>query len=472
MPRNTTALFTTIVSSTRKLSLTLLFLSSVISPSLASSIKSAELASPPTVNEDKITIRIRVKDTDDRPIVGLLDTSFKLQVDGKDLLFRSKDWKSPQDALPPPAWIIVLLDMSGSMGQPDSRGTTKLKGALEAIKQFKNTISERVTSNPGDSIPQISIVPFGKPGPKCAGFPVGQEDLEKFFAANDFKIQNQLDFLAAQVPCASTNLYDPLKKAIRFLGNEQDQRFFIPENSQAPKPRLSVILLSDGYHTEPRESDDFDELKLLMRQHPEIMVHTLGYGLTLEELGKKYSLGRPATKKDISWDTEVKAGVVSNKTDKDSDKKDDAANNVKIDPKADTKESKAPKGKVPPDEFVDQERLKEIAQLTGGISEFSGDAETVSAKLRVFLNALLGEYEISYIQPNADRGSKHDVKAIVNSDNKTADSDLKSYTIPVFGRTLPQSVRLAIFFSTLLLIGVAGIAPFWVWANRLKQDDS
>ena len=217
MPRNTTALFTTIVSSTRRLSLTLLFLSSVISPSLASSIKSAELASPPTVNEDKITIRIRVKDTDDRPIVGLLDTSFKLQVDGKDLLFRSKDWKSPQDASPPPAWIIVLLDMSGSMGQPDSRGTTKLKGALEAIKQFKNTISERVTSNPGDSIPQISIVPFGKPGPNCPGFPVGQEDLDKFFPANDFKLQNHLDFLAAQVPCASTNLYDPLKKAIRLL---------------------------------------------------------------------------------------------------------------------------------------------------------------------------------------------------------------------------------------------------------------
>jgi hypothetical protein len=469
MARTSTALFTTIVSSTHKLSLAALLLGCISAPSLAASVKSTTLAGPPTVNEDKITVRIRVKDLDERPVVGLLDTNFKLQVDGKELLFKSKDWKSPQDAVPPPAWIIVLLDMSGSMGKPDSRGTTKLKGALEAIKQFKNTISERTTNVSGENVPQIAIVPFGKPGPKCAGFPVGQGELEKFFLANDFKLQNHLDFLAAQVPCAATNLYEPLSK-------ENDPRFYLPEKSPLPKPRLSIILLSDGYHTEAHESEDFDTLKLLMRQHPDIMVHTLGYGLTLDELGKKYNLGRPANRQDITWaDSLPKPSPQVQTTEKTSEQKDPTAATIKdskdVNP-LDTKEIKIPKGKVSADEFVDQERLKEIAQLSGGISEFSGDAETVSAKLQVFLNALLGEYEISYIQPNADRGSKHDVKAIVGLDNKNVESNPESYTIPVFGRTLPFPVRAGVLLSTFLLMGVGGVVPFIIWANKLKQEDN
>jgi hypothetical protein len=461
MLKNTTDLSTTIVSLTRRLSLTALMLSAMSLPGLAASVKSVELTGNPTVTEDKITVRVRVKDTDDRPVVGLFDTNFKLQVDNKELGFKPKDWKSPQDVAPPPAWIIVLLDMSGSMGKPDSRGTNKLKGALDAIKQFTNTISDRTSNLPGATVPKISIVPFGKPGPKCDGFPVNQDELEKFFSANDFKLQNHLEFLSAQDPCAATNLYEPLGKAIRFLGNEQDLRFYVPEDSQQPKPRLSIILLSDGYHTEPRETDDFDALKLLMRQHPDIMVHTLGYGLTLEELGKKYNLGRPATRQDITWADNASQSLPTDKT---SD-----SNNVQA---TEAKAPKVVKGKVSADEFVDQERLKEIGQLTGGISEFSADAETVAGKLQVFLNALLGEYEISYIQPNADRGSKHDVKVIVNADNNLATSNAQSYTIPVFGRSLPFGARLGIFVGTLFVIGIAGITPFILWSNSLKQEET
>jgi hypothetical protein len=461
MIKTSTDLSTTIVSWTHKLSLTVFLLGITAGTSAAVPLKSVELVGTPTVVEDKITVRIRAKDIEDKPVVGLLDNNFKLQVDNKDLLFKSKDWKSPQDAVPPPAWIVVLLDMSGSMGKPDSRGTTKLKGALEAIKQFKNTISDRISTAPGANAPQISIVPFGKPGPKCAGFPIGREELERFFSASDFKLQGHLDFLAAQSPCAATNLYEPLSKAVRFLGNEQDQRFYLPEGSQQPKPRLSIILLSDGYHTEAREAEDFDNLKLLIRQHPDIVIHTLGYGLTLEELGKKYNLGRAATRQDITWIDNI---VQKASTDSSLEKKDippTAANELKI-----------PKGKVSADEFVDQERLKEIAQLAGGISEFSGDAETVSLKLQVFLNALLGEYEISYIQPNADRGSKHDVKASIDASGNTVSSNTSPYIIPVFGRTLPSTGRIGIFIGTLLMMGVAGVLPFILWANSLKQDDS
>ena len=471
MLRNSTDLFTTIASLTHKLSLALLLMSSC-GPVIATPIKSAELAGSPTVNEDKITVRIRVKDTDDKPVVDLFDTNFKLQVDNKDFLFKSKDWKRPQDAVPPPAWIVILLDMSGSMGKPDSRGTTKLKGALEAIKQFKNTIADRVANAPDENVPRIAIVPFGKPGPNCAGFPISQDELDKFFPATDFKLQNHLNFLGTQVPCASTNLYEPISKALRLLGNEQDSRFYFPEDSPKPKPKLSIVLLSDGYHTEPREEEDFNSLKLSIRQHPDIIIHTLGYGLTLEELGKKYNLGRPATRQDINWtDNLQKPSSGTKDSEKEPGNKDNLTSDNKAIQKVDGKEVKIPKGKVPADEFVDQERLKEIAQLTGGVSEFSGDAETVANKLQIFLNSLLGEYEINYIQPNADRGSKHEIKAIVNLDNKSIESNVLPYSIPVFGRTLPLNVRLGILFTTFLIMGIAGAFPFWIWSNRLKNED-
>lgn len=432
-----TDLSTTTDSWIRRLSCSVLFLACLSSPSFAA-IKTAELSGNPAVDEDRVTIRIRVKDADDRPIVGLTDNDFKLQVDGKELSFKPKDWKSPQDAVPPPAWIIVLLDMSGSMKSADSRGTTKLAGALQAVKQFNTTIAERAANAPNDRMPQIAIVPFGKPGPNCPGFQVQQAELNKFFPANDFKLQNHLDFLGSQSPCAATNLYEPLSKAIRFLDKPNEPRFAIPQDPQKVQPRLSIILLSDGFHTEAHEAEEFEQLKQLLKRNSQITVHTLGYGLNLKELGSKYKLGRPATRQDIWFGENAQ---------------------------------KVPKGKVWAEEFVDQERLKEIAQLTGGISEFSADAEAVSGKLQLFLNALLGEYEISYFQPNADRGSKHDVKAILSSNGANAETEAKPYTISVFGRSLPLPTRLGILLGTMLVMGVGGIAPFWVWANTLKDED-
>lgn len=432
-----TDLFTTTDFWTRRLSCSALFLACLSSPSLAA-ITTTELTGNPAVNEDRVTIRIRVKDADEHPLVGLTNTDFKLQVDGKELPLKPKDWKSPQDAVPPPAWIIVLLDMSGSMKSADSRGTTKLAGALQAIKQFKATIAERAANAPRDRMPQIAIVPFGKPGSSCPGFQVDQAELNKFFPANDFKLQNHLDFLGSQSPCAATNLYEPLSKAIRFLDNPNESRFALPEDPQQVHPRLSIILLSDGFHTEAREAEEFEQLKQLLKRSSQITVHTLGYGSNLEELGNKYKLARPATRQDIWFGENAQ---------------------------------KVPKGKVWAEEFVDQERLKEIAQLTGGISEFSADAEAVSGKLQLFLNALLGEYEISYLQPNADRGSKHDVKAIVSSNGAIVETEAKPYTISAFGRSLPLPTRIGIFFGTVFVMGAGGIAPFWMWANTLKDED-
>jgi hypothetical protein len=446
MARDFIDLFTTIVFSIHKLSLkSLLVLFCLSSSAVAASPDTAKLAGEPTVEDNKVTVRINVRDKQNRPVVDLLDTDFQLLIDDEKIQFDSQDWRQPKDAVPPPAWIIVLLDMSGSMGEQDARGTTKLQGAVSAITRFKDTIANRVSDVPAENIPQIAIVPFGKPGKNCSGFPITKDSLNKFFPANAVLLSNHLGYLASETPCASTNLYEPLGEALRLLGNEADERFHLPEDSQDPTPRLSVILLSDGYHTEGSEAEDFEQLKLSIRQNPDIIIHTLGYGLSPEELGNKYGLGKPATRKDIDWSND--AG--------------DPSNDAKT----------RSKGKVPAAEFVDAERLAEISQLTGGISEFSGDADTVADKLQVFLDALLGEYQISYVQPDAERGARYTIQAWISDNTTTVQTDLKTYIIPVFGRTLPGEIRASLFVGTLLTMGIAGVLPFWLWANRLKQEE-
>jgi len=386
-------------------------------------VKSVEITGTPTTKDDRVTIRIKALQDGDRPALELTDSDFRIFVDNKNLEFRPKDWKSPEESVPPPAWIVVLLDMSGSMAAPDSQGNSKLSGAIQAIQEFTQQAAKRG----GDT--QVAIVPFGEPGENCAGYEVNRETIDKFFPAGDFKLQNYLDYLGSTPPCASTNLYDPIKKTVEFF-NSDDPRFTIPEDSNQAKPRLAIILLSDGYHNRANEQQDFDELISQLKRNDELTVHTLGYGLTAQALGEKYKLGRAANRGDI--------------------------NNQK----------------VPEDEFVDQERLEAIAKATGGISEFSGDAENIATSLTLFLNSLLGEYEISYNQPNAERGSKHQVKVEVQSkqESKPVVSQTVDYTMQAFGRSVPLSIRALILIITLLILGIGGIVPFYFWGQRLKEE--
>lgn len=446
MVKNYSNSSTTIAFWIRRLSLSLLMIGALSSPTSAT-VKTVEIASSPAVKENQVTIRVKVADSEARPVMELAPENFKLSVDDTPFEFRNRDWKSPQAALPPPAWIVVLLDMSGSMRNDDQRGTRKLEGAVKAIREFRETLITRTTGVPAENIPQVAIVPFGQGSSTCKkDFPVTEEALNKFFPVNDFKLQNHLNFLETQLKdlCASTNLYEPLTRTIRFLGNPADQRFHPPENSGRPQPRLTIILLSDGYHSEPNEESDFKPLVELLKSS-QIIVHTLGYGLTPEELGRAYNLNRPATRDDL-----VLCSV-------------DSATS-KVD------RTKVQKGKVCSEEFVDQERLKKIADETNGIDAFSGNAQEIADRLQLFLNAILGEYEISYTQPEAERGSKHNVKVEVTAAGTTTASAPKFYTIQVFGRSLPAQTRLNIFLLTLTAMAVFGFGPFWLWASSLKKQ--
>lgn len=135
---------------TRKLSLSMLMLVALASPSFGQ-VKLAEIVEKPTVNDDRVTIRIKVKNAEERPVMGLQETDFKLLVDKKPVELKNKDWKSPEEITPAPAWIIVMLDFSGSMNELDSRGTKKIAGAIKAVRQLtsvlKNTV-EKIPKSP------------------------------------------------------------------------------------------------------------------------------------------------------------------------------------------------------------------------------------------------------------------------------------------------------------------------------------
>ena len=411
----------------KKISLSLLLLISLISPSFGQT-KKAEITSNPNVNGEEVTIKIKVNDENDRPVMGLSYDDFELFINTKadqeyeELIsvdVEPENWLSPEENEPSPAWIIVLLDMSGSMNNEDSQGTRKIDGAIQAVGKFTELASER-----GDNT-QVAIVPFGEKGEDCEGYRINKDVLNKFFLAGDIKLNNNLKYLESLEPCAATDLYNPLKKTIKFLSDRKDTRFYPLEEDNLPTPRLSIILLSDGYHNRTNAEEDYRELTDILRSNNQIVVHTLGYGFTPEELAIKYNLNKPtATRQDI--------GVGE--------------------------------GKVPESEFVDRDTLAEIAKLGGGIGEFSGDAEEIAENLQLFLNSLLGEYQITYIDPQPDRGAKHEVKVAVQS----IQSENKSYTITNFGRSLPLKIRVGMMIIIFLILGVGGIIPFYYWGKNLK----
>ena len=366
------------------------------------------------------------------------------KVDNKEVKITNKEveiisWKNPEESVPFPAWIVVLLDFSGSMNRDDSSGTKRFEGAIEAIRRFLEITSARG----GDT--KVAIIPFSKdPYQGCEVYEVKQEDIKsKFLPANDSRNQDLLDKLVEDGPCGlSTDIYSPLKETIRLLGDKEDKHFY-PEDSTEAEPRLSVILLSDGFHNQHSQKPNFYELEErdfkrlidLLELNDNIVVHTLGYGLTQEQLGEKYNLGRPATRADVAIGQPL-----------------------------------SQEKPIPSPEFVDEKRLREMAEVSGGISEFSGDADDIAEALQLFLNSLLGEYEIIYREPNPVRASKHEVFVTATVNGKDVDTTQKSYTINAFGRSLPWQTRLSMTVFVLLLLLLGGVLPFWTWSQKLKEE--
>jgi len=438
----------TIASLTHKLSLSMIMLSALITP--AWGIK-PEITDIEDI-DDKVTLQIQVTGEESKPIMGLAESDFQLKVldkknnktyQGKQLPF---DWKSPRETTPPDAWIVVLIDFSGSMNcsqalntkcdaKAVAKGKRKLDAAINALGTFIKFASERKGNT------YLSIVPFGvegkndKPG-ACDYYPkVTSETLDNFSLVQDVKLTNFLGSLANKTPCATTNFYQALKETVKFFKNDKEGRFY-PKDKEGkplkPQPRLSIILLSDGFDN----NSNYQEIQKTLanlQNNKDIVVHTLGYGLTPQQLGKKYSLGKPAVRGDI--------------------------NNPKL-----SQETREQLEK----EFVDQKQLAEIAKLTGGVTEFAGDADEIAEKLEIFLDAIQGRYEISYIQPNVRRGGEY----VATVSTQKVASQSKPYTLDFFGRTLPLETRILMLICIFLALGLGGVIPFYYWGKWLKEKQN
>ncbi|NEO58735.1 MAG: VWA domain-containing protein [Okeania sp. SIO3B5] len=447
---------TTIASWTRKVSLYLLIVTSYINPSLAQ-VKNVEIIEAiPERNEGKVTLRLKAYDQNNKPVRDLQKENFNLTVcppktepktrECKTLNPIDINWKIPLPEELPPAWVIVLLDFSGSMKQLDSSGEkTKLEGAIAAIRKFNQDLVDK-----GENT-RISIVPFGKGGENCPGNKVTKKELDNFVLTGNRKVEKSLKKLESQLDnlCAATDIYEPLRQAVQFFGNSEDTRFNPRPNSNLSQPRRSIILLSDGYHSiygnrenEPElEAQDFEKLVFMLKSYPNITVHTLGYGLTPQQLQQKYDLEEPPTIRDIS----VRGGKKSNNSEELTE--------------------------LAAEEFVDQKRLQQIAKVTNGIAEFSGNAEDISSSLTEFLEALFDEYQINYIQPiNADRGSLHNVQVSLNLPDISVDSEQQPYVFPWISRSLPFLTRFIIFLFTLAVLLGGGVIPFLLWAKSIKRE--
>ncbi|MFM7905628.1 MAG: vWA domain-containing protein, partial [Microcystis sp.] len=281
--------------------------------------------------QNKVTLRLRVtdkvKDKDGIektiPIMDLKKKDFKLQVTDmtNDKLVAPSDtdkgysdipfkFKNPLEAEPPPAYILVLLDMSGSMNcstDLDSKGVCNKavpegKRKLDAALSALTTFIEEAKKRGGNT--NVAIIPFGY------GFdykPIENlEDLNKLYSVSDSKTTAAITNLQKQTPCAATNIYHTLGKAVEFFTNpptdELKNKFYPFDEKKGepiePKPRLAVILLSDGFDTQYDSPDEkkarqlqktkLEEIKGKLADNPQITIHTLGYGLNAEQLQKKF----------------------------------------------------------------------------------------------------------------------------------------------------------------------------------------
>ncbi len=417
------------------------------------------------LNQEQEKITLRLKGTGKNgPIMDLKKDDFQIKViDTKTnyLVFPDEQktysnikfrWKSPQDTVPDDAYIIVLFDMSGSMkcstdlkrkGNCDQvpKGQRKYDAAIDTLTNFV----EEAKTWKGKT--QVSIVPFGnkvKQG-NCK-FPesfvnVSSDNLNNFQDVENARLTTFInDNLSNQIPCTSTNIHESLYKSVEFLTNTSDERFYPVDEEGEPtdnQPRLSIILFTDGFDTDyyyknetlarGKQQQKIDEIATLLKKNPNLAIHTLGYGLTPKQLGEKYGLGRAVNwNKDIDWD------------------------NDKTKP-------------IPTIEYLDEKAINNISSLTNGLSRIAGNSKEITESLKLFLQAILGEYEITYKHPNPQKGRVYQVISSVNP----IKSNPKEYRFTVIGITAPVPIVAAAFGLSIIVMILWGIV-YTLWKKQLQ----
>lgn len=432
-------MFFIIGSSTHKLKrIAIIFLVALWSqPVLASTVKIIRWST----QCDRVRLRVRVLDKGNVPIQGLKLENFKITTTGQlgqEIAVEPSqmEFLSSQQSKADPAYLVMLLDMSGSMKHKDLGGKKKQEEAIKAIRKVIRGV--RTENMPVE----LALVPFGEGGKYCenGGFKVNVGEISsKLVPVSEPSLEKELDKLAKVEVCAYTKIYEPLREAVMYLGNTN---FNLSSNQligeQVP-PRLAVILLSDGYDvSRSDESERFQNLTEILTRYPQITIHTMGYGETLRQLRDR------ADNCNLS-DSELTVDKV--------------IENCTL-PGEDIREF-----------IVDEKRLEKIADATKGIYKLPGNAEEVLETLKTFLTTLR-EYEIIYRQPGSERASRHETVLQVVSNSKGLNV-ITSETIrmPNFNYCpLPLSKRWPILALTLTVLGI-GLFLFKRWSDELKSQN-
>ncbi|MBD2371006.1 MULTISPECIES: VWA domain-containing protein [Leptolyngbya] len=406
-----------------------LFLLTCFSTPAIAQVKQVEIMGKQIV-DDRVILRVQARDARQDPITSLKRDNFQLEVNDQPLSPENWSFSRPDEASPPPLRMIVLLDFSGSMKEPDGNGTKKFERAITGIRGLIQKLADRDTNQT-----KVNLVLFGKPSTgdqdKCSpdikpklfydDNPNAAKLLsnDRFYSPSDPRLKEALEMYAKSSPCAATNLYSSITAAVKALRQTQ------PSGFNQELPQLAIILLSDGYDNQsPNERQAFEALSTLLQDKPKVWLHALGYGESPQDVGRGCGLNQAATRENV-------------------------------------------RGKIACEgRFMDQERLEQIADATGGIHTFSAAGDEIVRELETrFLNALRGQYELKYENPNPERGTRHSVKVSANQ----VSSQPESYTMTLFGREVKWQTRL----PTVILAGalfLLAIVPFSLWARSLQSQ--
>ena len=438
-------------------------------PTLSSSIE----VTPKDSKGEKVTIKVKVFNDQKIPIEGLKKENLSLQTERTDQETALKnlpsneiiDFKQPNQITPDPADIVILLDMSGSMKRPVASSKdneiSKLKGATNAIKEFLVTVQK-------DKLPfNVAIVPFPFKTEEYCKYMydvdpnILQENLLPF---DREKLETKLNELSAIDVCGATNLYEPVKTTVKYLGDskrleeiDKDSwqnnplvKWFTQseEGSQTLSRKLAVILVSDGFHSvddRSTETEKFNNLKQTLQAYPSVTVHTLGYGESLKHLRDRATCKPSISDQELESDQGIEL----------------LRRQCSLGRKIDINEF-----------IVDENRLKEMAQLTGGIPRFSENDQEVAESLTTFLTSLR-EYEVTFNLPDSDRGSTHQVLLTINYPEHNLKGIKSSPTKIVMTNFVYKSLlpyqRFLILVMTVIVGGI-GIFAFKLWSQHLKKQ--
>jgi len=445
--KNSTALFFTTDFLILRLKLSIVTLFIGLLPSTAMAQNKIEVSTG-HIESDLITLKVKVLNQENIPIDGLQAGDFKLQTakiekKGSNLtlspITNFRLLEPGEEFQTDPAYVVILLDMSGSMVSVVSDDPTHIKkidGAISAIRRFIKLVRD-------DRLPvQIALVPLGvDDSGKCKfAYDVNQDIIgKKLIPATDPKLDEQVNQLPTSNLCAATNLYDPVKEAVKFLGTPN--RF----SEQNVTPRLDVILLTDGYHDIKREieAEQFYSLVDVLKSHPEVKVNTLGYGESLPHL------------RDHAINCNISDRILTT-----------VAGVSRI------QQCHLPGGEDIREYIVDQPRLRQMAQRTGGTSQFPKNAaEAVSGFETVFKS--LREYQLQYEQPGAEAADQYQVIVSVDSPNRQIKLDAEPAVVRIPNLAIHRFPlipdRLIIFGATLALLTITTKA-FMGWSKKLKQE--